>query len=258
MTDAFSRTELLIGAEGLAKLEASTVAVLGLGGVGSYAAEALARSGLGGLVLVDEDEVCVTNINRQILATRSTIGEPKAEVMRARVLDINPRIRVEALRLFYGPDSSEAVLRPGLSYVVDAIDTVSSKLELIVRAKALGIPIVSSMGAGNKLDPTLVEVADISETSMCPLARVMRKELRKRGIESLTVVYSREPPIGARAAAAEAGDSGPRRASRPGRDGRVARRSIPGSIAFVPAVFGLVAASVVVREIVGESSRVAP
>jgi len=222
MSDAFSRTALLIGADGLARLEASTVAVIGIGGVGSFAVEALARSGLGGLVLVDDDSVCATNINRQVPALHSTVGRPKVEVMLERVLDINPRIRVEALKLRYDADSGEGILRPGLSYVVDAIDTVSSKIDLIVRARRAGIPIISSMGAGNKLDPTRLEVADISATSICPLARVIRKELRKRGIESLKVVYSRETP---------------------------ARLSPPGSVAFVPSAAGLIIAAEVVRDL---------
>jgi tRNA A37 threonylcarbamoyladenosine dehydratase len=246
MLDSFSRTELLIGAEGLARLEASTVAVIGIGGVGSYAAEALARSGVGGLVLVDDDCVCVTNINRQVVALRSTVGKPKVEVMKERVLDINPRIRIEALQLYYGPETAEGILRPGLSYVVDAIDTVSSKLDLVVRAKAAGIPVVSAMGAGNKLDPTRLEVADISATSICPLARVMRKELRKRGIESLKVVYSREPPIEVDEAANPCRQS----CVCPKKDRTCAlRRSVPGSISFVPPVAGFIIAAEVVRDL---------
>jgi tRNA A37 threonylcarbamoyladenosine dehydratase len=232
MQDAFSRTALLIGAGGLAKLEASTVAVLGLGGVGSYAAESLARAGLGGLVLVDDDCVCPTNVNRQLLAASSTIGRPKVEAMRDRVIDINPALKVEAVQQFYNDESAPSVLRPGLSYVVDAIDTVSSKIDLVVRAKAAGIPIVSAMGAGNKLDPTRFEVADIYETSVCPLARAMRRELKRRGIEALTVVYSREPPIEVDKTC-------------------VGQRSIPGSISFVPPVMGHILASVVVRDLLG-------
>jgi len=246
MLDSFSRIELLIGAEGLARLEASTVAVIGIGGVGSYAAEALARSGIGGLVLVDDDCVCVTNINRQAVALRSTVGKPKVDVMRERVLDINPSIRVEALRLYYGADSAEGILRPGLSYIVDAIDTVSSKIDLIVRAKAAGIPIVSAMGAGNKLDPTRLEVADISATSICPLARVMRRELRKRGIDSLKVVYSREPPLEVN----EAANPCRLECVCPGKGRTCAsRRSVPGSVPFVPPVAGFIIAAEVVRDL---------
>jgi tRNA threonylcarbamoyladenosine dehydratase len=249
MTGAFSRTELLIGAEGMARLEASTVAVIGLGGVGSYAAEALARAGIGALVLVDDDWVCVTNINRQLVAHRGTVGRAKVEVMRERVLEINPRIRVEALRLRFGPDTAAAVLRPGLSYVIDAIDALSAKVDLIVRAKAAGIPIVSSMGAGNKLDPTRLELADISVTSICPLARAVRKELRKRGVGSLKVVYSREPPLELKEAGnpclAGCAYDCPKRD-----ESWSAPRQVPGSISFVPPVAGFIAASSVVRDLV--------
>jgi tRNA threonylcarbamoyladenosine dehydratase len=254
MPDPFSRTRLLIGAEALARLEASTVAVLGLGGVGSYAAEALARSGVGSLILVDDDSVCVTNINRQLIASSSTVGRPKAEVMRERALDINPRIRIEAIQGFFGPESADGILRPGLSYIVDAIDTVSSKIDLVVRAKAAGIPIISSMGAGNKLDPTKVEIADISKTSICPLARVMRKELRKRGIERLDVVFSREIPL----EAGEAEPGCPEDCHCPGKyraNARTVRRSSPGSVAFVTSAFGMAAASVVVRALATPPSR---
>ena len=174
MLDAFSRSELLIGKEALEKLAASTVAIFGIGGVGSWAAEALARTGLGGFRLVDDDAVCLTNINRQIIALRSTVGRPKVEVMKERILAINPEARVEIFQEFYSEKNAELFFAPGLSYVIDAIDTVSSKLDLIQRATRLGIPIMSAMGAGNKLDPTLLEVADIYATSVCPLARVMQ------------------------------------------------------------------------------------
>jgi tRNA A37 threonylcarbamoyladenosine dehydratase len=221
MSDAFSRTELLFGPAAMEKLAAATVAVFGVGGVGSYAAEALARSGVGSFVLVDDDRVCASNINRQIIALRSTVGAPKVLAMKERILDINPAARVEAFQEFYGADSADRLLPPGLSYVVDAIDTVSSKIDLIVRCIGMGIPVISSMGAGNKLDPTRLEIADIYETSVCPLARVMRRELKSRGVQALTVVYSREPPIPANAAAEQ--------------PARIAgRRSIPGSVAFVP------------------------
>ncbi len=248
MTDAFSRTGLLVGDEGMATLEASAVAVIGLGGVGSYAAEAFARAGIGSLVLVDDDWVCVTNINRQLVALRSNIGRAKVEVMRERALDINPRMRVEALMLRYSPDTASAILRPGLSYVVDAIDSVSSKVDLIVRSKAAGIPIVSSMGAGNKLDPTRLEVADISATSICPLARVVRKELRKRGIDSLKVVYSRELPLEVKQA--ENPCLGGCAYDCPKRDERwSAPRPVPGSISFLPPVAGFMIASEVIRDL---------
>jgi len=246
MTEPFSRTELLIGAEGRAALEASVVAVFGLGGVGSFAVEALARAGIGGLVLVDEDVVDVTNLNRQLCALRSTIGRPKAEVMRERVLDIHPEARVESFVERYGPETAERLLRPGLSYVVDAIDSVAAKVDLIVRAKSLGLRIVSAMGAGNKFDPTRLEVADVYSTSVCPLARVMRGELRRRGVESLEVVYSREEPVAADARSEDA---------RTGGAAARGRRSVPGSISFVPAAAGLIAASVVVRALLTGGAR---
>ena len=253
MAKEFSRTELVIGAEGLKALAASTVAVIGLGGVGSYAAESLARSGVGGFVLVDNASISASNINRQVIATQSTVGRPKVEVMRDRILDINPAARIEALQDTFGADAGDRLVRAGVSYIVDAIDTLSAKLELALLARARGIPIVSAMGAGNKLDPTRVEVADIYRTSVCPLARVMRRELKRLGVERLTVVYSRERPIAA------AGTGG---TAREGcrHDGICPKqeadcpcegfRAVPGSVSFVPPAFGLAAASVVVRAIV--------
>jgi len=233
----FSRTELLLGSEAMEKLAAATVAVVGLGGVGSWAAEALARSGVGGLGLIDQDDVSVTNVNRQCVALASTIGRPKAEVMRERVLDVNPGARARALRERFDAASAERLVEPGLSYVVDAIDSVSAKVELVCRARSIGVPVISAMGAGNKLDPSLFEIVDLSETSVCPLARAVRKELAKRGIRSLPVVYSREPPMDADAWEGGAGIAG--------------RRSVPGSVAFVPPVVGFFIASRVVRDIVG-------
>jgi tRNA threonylcarbamoyladenosine dehydratase len=236
MPDAFSRTELLLGTEAMEKLALARVAVFGIGGVGSYVVEALARSGIGSFVLVDDDSVCLTNINRQIIALRSTVGRPKVEVMKARVLDINPQAKVEAFQEYYGEKSAARLLGqddpsgPGLSYVVDAIDSVSSKIDLIMRATSMGIPVISCMGAGNKLDPTKLEIADIYETSVCPLARVMRGELRKRGLAALDVVYSREIPIKDRTC--------------------LGRSSIPGSVSFVPSVAGLIIASYVVRKLI--------
>jgi tRNA threonylcarbamoyladenosine dehydratase len=252
MSEAFSRTEILIGAEGVARLEASTVAVFGLGGVGSYAAEALARSGVGGFVLVDNAAVGPTNLNRQLIATRSTVGRLKVEVMRERILDINPAARIETHRECFAPDTAERLLRPGLSYLVDAIDTVSAKIALALRAKALGIPIVSAMGAGNKLDPTRVEAVDISKTAICPLARVMRRELKKRGVEHLDVVYSREEPLAVDEAGLPCRHEGIcRREVCPCAE----RRAVPGSVSFVPSAFGLVAASVVVRGLLALAAR---
>jgi tRNA threonylcarbamoyladenosine dehydratase len=259
MFDSFARTELLIGQEGMVTLAAAKVAVIGIGGVGSYAAEALARAGIGRLLLVDDDSVCLTNINRQIIALRSTVGRPKVEVMAERIRDINPEASVEALQEYLGPDSIERIIGPGLSYVVDAIDTVSAKLALVLRCKALGIPILSAMGTGNKLDPTRLEVADISETSICPLARVMRKELRRRGVNSLQVIYSREGPIKIN----EAENPCRQHCICPKKDRTcVGRRSVPGSVSFVPPAAGLIAASVVVRELIAkraaDQSRASP
>jgi len=251
MPDAFSRTELLLGREAMEKLAAAKVAIFGIGGVGSYAAEGLARAGVGSFILVDDDSVSETNLNRQIIALRSTLGKPKVEVMKARILDINPEARVEIFQECCGPESAPRLLGQdlpgcpggrGISYIVDAIDTVSAKLDLIERAAAMGIPIISSMGAGNKLDPTRLEVADIYETSVCPLARVMRTELRKRGIAALEVVYSREPPVKANAAESSPGDD----------TGSLHRkRSVPGSVSFVPSAAGLIIASRVVRKLAG-------
>lgn len=251
--DAFSREELIIGRESMEALAAARVAIIGLGGVGSYAAEALARSGVGHFILVDDDSVCLTNINRQIIALRSTVGRPKVQVARDRILDINPEAEVEIHQEYFGADSAERLLPPGLSYVVDAIDTVSAKLELVMRCKSLGIPVISAMGTGNKLDPTRLEVADISKTSICPLARVMRKELRKRGVKDLKVVYSREEPIKVE----ETDNPCRQHCICPKKDRTcVGRRSVPGSIAFVPPAAGLIIASVIVRELT-ESQRAA-
>ena len=236
MDAAFSREELLIGAEALGRLAAASVAGVGLGGVGSFAVEALARAGIGRLVLVDHDAVEESNLNRQLCALRGTIGRLKAEVMAERVLEINPEAEVEAHAERYCPDTAEALIRPELSYVVDAIDSISAKVELGVRAKGLGIPIVSVMGTGGKLDPTRLKVADLYATSVCPLARVMRSELRARGIESLDVVYSDERPAGPGVDREEGGG----------------RRTIVGSLSCLPAAAGLAAASVVLRRLIAQ------
>jgi len=250
MQNEFSRTELLIGKEGIERLRNSTVAVFGIGGVGSFTAEALARSGVGGLALFDADRVCITNINRQLVATHSTIGKKKVEVMRERVLEINPKCRVEAFDCFYTGENADEFDLSRYDYIVDAIDTVSSKLVLIEKAKAAGVPIISCMGAGNKLDPTRFEVADIYKTSVCPLAKVMRRELRARGIESLKVVYSKEEPI--KPAYDEELSCKTRCVCPP--DSKIkcfSRRQVPGSIAFVPSVAGLIIASEVVKDLLG-------
>ena len=236
MLNEFSRTRMLLGEDAMARLAAARVAVFGIGGVGGHVVEALARSGVGTLELIDNDTVSLTNINRQIIALHSTLGMPKVEAARARMLDICPQTRVITHQAFFTPETADRFDFTQYSYVVDAIDTVSGKIELAVRAHAAGVPILSCMGAGNKLDPTAFEVTDISKTSVDPLARVMRRELRKRGIDHLTVVYSREPartPLPDPDMEAERGQ----------------RRSVPASNAFVPAVAGLIAASKVIRDI---------
>jgi tRNA A37 threonylcarbamoyladenosine dehydratase len=230
--DIFSRTELLIGKEGLLKLKNSTVAVFGIGGVGSFAVEGLVRAGIGKLVLIDGDDVCVTNLNRQIHATTFTIGKPKVDVMKDRILAINPEAQVLTFKEFYSSKNSDKLLSKEYDYVIDAIDRVPSKVDLIAKCTLLGIPIISSMGAGNKLDPTKFEVGDIYQTSVCPLAKVMRRELRKRGIKSLKVVYSEEEPI-KNFYRSEAKISKP----------------APGSISFVPSVVGLILAAEVVKDL---------
>lgn len=229
----FSRTEMLIGKEGLEKLKQSKVAVFGIGGVGSFAVEGLVRAGVGSILLIDSDCVDITNINRQIHSTMSTIGRPKVEVMKERILDINPMAQVYAYQKFFTGINAHEMIQSDYSYIVDAIDTIPSKVELIVTAKKMGIPIISSMGAGNKLDPSKFAVSDIYSTSVCPFARIMRRELKKRGIESLKVVYSTEKPI-------KVTDNGTN------------ARKVPGSISFVPSVAGLIIAGEVVKDLIKE------
>ena len=246
MSDQFIRTRLLIGDKPLERLQNARVAVFGVGGVGGYCVEALARAGVGTLHLYDDDTVSESNLNRQIAALHSTLGQPKAEVMARRVLDINPSCRVKAVRMFYLPQNAGEVELGQYDYVVDCIDTVAAKLELVSRCAALQVKIISAMGSGNKLDPTAFQITDISKTQGCPLARVMRKELRKRGIAHLKVVWSTELPRSPiRPMEAEAP------ASTDTRPGTTARRDTPGSISFVPAAAGLVLASAVVRELGG-------
>jgi len=247
----FSRTEMLIGTEGLNKLKQSTVAVFGVGGVGTFVVEGLVRSGVGGFVLVDDDDICLTNINRQLHATKKTIGRSKVEVMKERVLEINSKAKVEVFKELYTSESAEKLLSAGYSYVVDAIDMVTAKLDLIERCQKMNMPIISSMGAGNKLNPTQLEVADIFDTSECPLARVIRRELRKRGITALKVVYSKEPPMQPIQVGGDCStdcicpNKGSNRSC-------ADRRSIPGSISFVPSVAGLIIASEVVKAIIAK------
>jgi len=248
----FSRTELLIGMRAMENLRNSSAAVFGVGGVGSFAAEALARSGVGRLILIDNDIVCETNINRQVHALGSTVGMPKVEVMKNRILDINPEAVVETLRIFYLPGTDSVSW--DYDYAIDAVDTVAAKLDIILEAKKRGIPVISAMGAGNKLDPTKFETADIYETSVCPLARVMRRELRKRGVESLKVVYSKEPPISpgmpadleGEGAQDESVTANPADIWTPGET----CRRVTASIAFVPSVMGLIIAGEVIKDLI--------
>ncbi|WP_054695868.1 tRNA threonylcarbamoyladenosine dehydratase [Syntrophomonas palmitatica] len=248
MTIEFSRTESLLGQKNMQVLADSRVAVFGLGGVGSYAAEALARTGVGHLVLVDHDSICLTNINRQIHATHKTVGQPKVTVMQARIAEINPQAQVEVFQTFFSRECADELIRTDYNYIIDAIDTVSSKIELIIHAQNKNIPIVSSMGTGNKLDPSRLEIADIYETSVCPLARVMRRELKKRGVGALTVVYSREEPLVMPTSRDSDCNSGC--VCTPDSIGiNTPRRQLPGSISFVPSVAGLLMAGKVVRDL---------
>ncbi len=242
MADQYSRTRLLLGEDGLAKLRNARVAIFGLGGVGGYVAEALARSGIGQLDLVDDDTINLTNLNRQVLALHSTIGMSKVEAAKNRILDIDPTIQVRTFETFYLPETASQFDFSQYDYVVDAIDTVTGKLELIARAKAAGVPIISCMGTGNKLDPTGFRVSDISKTSGCALARIMRKECAKRGLKGVKVVYSQELPLEPMI--------DPSEPQEPQREGS-SRRSLPGSTAFVPGVAGLIMAGEVIRDLSG-------
>lgn len=234
MLNQFSRTQLLLGEEAMNKLKNSRVAVFGVGGVGGYVCEALARSGVGTFDLIDDDKVCLTNLNRQIIATRKTVGKYKVEVMKERILDINPDAQVNIHQCFFLPENADEFSFDAYDYVVDAVDTVTAKIEIIMQAKKKEIPVISSMGAGNKLDPTQFQVADIYKTSMCPLAKVMRRELKKRGVDHLKVVYSTEKPV------QPVEDCG---------EDSQGRRSLPGSVAFVPSVAGLILASEIVKDL---------
>lgn len=247
MLNQFSRTQLLIGEENLSRLAQAKVAVFGIGGVGGYAAEAFVRSGIGSLVIVDDDKVCVTNINRQIIATTKTVGRYKVDVMKERMLEINPNVQVEARKCFYLPETAHEFDFSEYDYVVDAVDTVTAKIEIIMRAKECNVPVISCMGAGNKLNPTKFEVADIYQTSVCPLARVMRRELKKRGVKNLKVVYSKEEP---KSPVDMAGGCDTNCVCPPGTVRTCTkRRAIPGSIAFVPSVAGLILAGEVVKDL---------
>ncbi|MCF6461363.1 tRNA threonylcarbamoyladenosine dehydratase [Clostridium sp. Cult3] len=232
MKEQFSRTELLLGARAMETLDKSKIAVFGIGGVGSFASEALVRSGLGNIILIDYDIIDVSNINRQIHATLKTVGLPKVDVMKDRLLEINPDLNITTYNQCYSEEKSQNFLSSDWDYVIDAIDMVSSKLNLIENCKAMNIPIISCMGAGNKLDPTMFQIGDIYETNTCPLAKVMRKELKRRGIKDLKVVWSREKPI------------------KVNLEKNNVRKSVPGSVSFVPSVAGLILASEVIKDLV--------
>ena len=239
MLNQFSRTELLIGKEGIEKLQNSKVAVFGIGGVGSFVVEGLVRAGVSNFILVDDDKICLTNLNRQIIATHSTIGKAKVEIAKERILDINPNSKVKAVQMYFSKDSEE-VLDTSIDYVIDCIDTVSAKIELIQRAKSLQIPIISCMGTGNKLDPRKFEITDIYKTSICPLAKVMRKELKKREIKDLKVLYSKEEPIK------------PQKSNNKNEtlENLTFKKQVPGSISFVPSVAGLIIAGEVIKDLI--------
>ena len=233
MLNQFSRTQLLLGAEAMEKLKGARVAVFGIGGVGGYVCEGLVRSGVGAFDLVDDDKVCLTNLNRQIIATRKTVGKYKVDVMRERMLEINPDCDVRVHKCFYLPETAAEFNFSDYDYVVDAVDTVTAKVTLVLEAQKAGVPIISCMGAGNKLDPTLFRVSDISKTSVCPLCRVMRRELKARGINRLKVVWSPEQPIKPGETAEES-----------------SRRALPGSISFVPPVAGMIMAGEIIKDLI--------
>ena len=235
MEEKFSRTEMLIGNDGMEKLKNAKVAVFGLGGVGSYVCEGLARSGVGNFILVDFDKIDESNINRQLIATEKTIGRHKVDLMKERILEINPDANVEAHREFYMADSETNIITEDLSYAVDCVDTIMAKIAVICKCDELDVPVISSMGTGNKLDPTMFEVADIFETSVCPLARIMKKDLRKRNIEKLKVVYSKEHPINTNDCPIN----------------KDLKFKVKGSVSFVPSVAGLIIAGEVIKDISG-------
>lgn len=249
MLNQFSRTELLLGEEAMEKLKTSRVAVFGIGGVGGYVCEALVRSGLGNFDLIDDDKVCLTNINRQIIATRKTVGKYKVDVMEERMKDINPDVNVTVHKCFFLPENAAEFDFESYDYVVDAVDTVTAKLELVMKCKEKDVPIISSMGAGNKLDASAFRVADIYDTKVCPLAKVMRRELKKRGVDRLKVVYSEEKPISpiddmaisCRSNCISSPDAAHKCTE---------RRAIPGSVAFVPSVVGLIIAGEVIKDLI--------
>ena len=251
MLNQFSREELLIGKDNLEILKNSKVAIFGIGGVGSFVVEGLVRAGIGNFILVDDDKICLTNLNRQLIATRETVGKYKVEVAKQRILQINPNANVEIFQEFFMPDSSKEILDESVDYIVDAVDTVTAKIELVVRANKLNIPIISSMGTGNKLDPTKFEVTDIYKTQICPLAKVMRKELRLRNIKKLKVVYSKEEPIKPEETMQNSCKTGC--VCPPGTKRKcTVRHQVPGSISFVPSVAGLIIAGEIIKDLINK------
>ena len=243
MLEQFSRTAMVIGEDGIEKLNNSKVAIFGIGGVGSFVVEGLVRAGVQNFILVDKDVIDITNLTRQIHATTKTIGKDKVEVMKQRILDINPNAKVEIFKEFFMPDSKTKIIDKSIDYIVDAVDTVTAKIELVIQAKKLGIPIISAMGTGNKLDPTRFEVTDIYKTSICPLAKVMRKELRKIGIEKLKVVYSKEEPIiSSKIHNKEEQENN--------------KKQVPGSVSFVPSVAGMIIAGEVIKDLQKEKNMI--
>ena len=254
MLNQFSRTQLLLGESAMQELANKRVAVFGIGGVGGYACEALVRSGIGAFDLIDDDKVCLTNLNRQIIATRKTVGKYKTEVMKERMLEINPNVDVRIHNCFFLPENADKFPFDEYDYIIDALDTVTAKISIIMKANELGIPVISSMGAGNKLDPTAFMVADIYKTRVCPLAKVMRRELKKRGVKKLKVVYSEEQPtrpIEDMSISCRTNCICP-----PGAEHKCTeRRDIPGSVAFVPSVVGLIIAGEVIKDIAGVNAK---
>ena len=254
MLNQFSRTQLLLGESAMQELANKRVAVFGIGGVGGYACEALVRSGIGAFDLIDDDKVCLTNLNRQIIATRKTVGKYKTEVMKERMLEINPNVDVRIHNCFFLPENADEFPFDEYDYIIDAVDTVTAKISIIMKANELGIPVISSMGAGNKLDPTAFMVADIYKTRVCPLAKVMRRELKKRGVKKLKVVYSEEQPtrpIEDMSISCRTNCICP-----PGAEHKCTeRRDIPGSVAFVPSVVGLIIAGEVIKDITGVNAK---
>ena len=250
MPNPFSRTEMLIGAQALQVLAGARVAVFGIGGVGSYAVEGLVRAGVGRLDLIDHDRVCLTNLNRQVHATHRSVGQYKVDAMRDRVLEINPAVEVRTVRAFYLPENAADLFDPGWDYIIDAMDTVTAKLDLVVRAQENQVPLICCLGTANKMDPTRFEVADLAKTDICPLAKIMRKELRRRGVKHVKVVYSKESPLSPREPV-EPDCADCRLCPEDPARTRSSRRQLPGSMSFLPSVAGLIAAGEVVKDLIG-------